>query len=180
MTWFSGARSPDESVFQTLIARTSRLEKVAFNALANATDPIRANRHALHYVDFSVTNPPKLLTLEDLPAICAGGALFARKVSLARSAPLLDALDQEARSKADKASRNGVKPTPGKQCCPPFGIGYHLSFHSAPMPKAKSALAPWSSGSDAPRASTEHQASPALPKTKRGRKWHTEVARCCS
>ena len=96
MTWFSGARSPDESVFQTLIARTSRLEKVAFNALAHASDPIRANRHALHYVDFSVTNPPKLLTLEDLPAIRASGALFARKVSLERSSPLLDALDQEA------------------------------------------------------------------------------------
>jgi hypothetical protein len=94
--WFSGARVPDESLFQTILKASSRAEKIAFDATRLNEPPFGVHRHALHYIDWTNRNPnlPRTLALSDLPTILNSGALFARKMSSAKSAELLDALDE--------------------------------------------------------------------------------------
>jgi len=53
------------------------------------------NHHcACHYIDWSIGDSPKILDLEDLPALKASKALFARKFDPVRSAALLSRLDE--------------------------------------------------------------------------------------
>jgi Core-2/I-Branching enzyme len=93
--WFSGAQVPDESMFHTILKASSRSARIAFDATRPGEPPFGLNRHALHYIDWTVGNPslPKTLELSDLNAILESGALFARKMSSSQSAGLLDALD---------------------------------------------------------------------------------------
>ena len=55
------------------------------------------------YADWSGPEPPRVLGVEDLPAIRDSGAAFCRKVEPGRSDPLLDALDRVARVEAPLA-----------------------------------------------------------------------------
>ena len=93
--WFSGVRSPDESLFQTILKTTSRSGMIAFDKTRDGQPPIEETRNALHYVDWKAANPklPRTLELSDLDAVLESGALFARKMNSTRSAALLDALD---------------------------------------------------------------------------------------
>ena len=76
---------PDEITFQSILANSTHRD-----ALVN---------RALHYVDWNGSDDPshpKVLTIEDLPAITASDAVIARKVHPVASAELLDALDSSA------------------------------------------------------------------------------------
>lgn len=94
--WFTGVRTPDESMFHTILKTTSRSANIAYDATRLGEQPFGANRHALHYVDWTNPNPslPRTLELSDLDALTQSGALFARKMSSSRSSALLDALDE--------------------------------------------------------------------------------------
>ena len=94
--WFSRVKSPDESMFQTILKTTSRSGKIAFDIGREGNPPMEEDRHALHYVNWKTANPelPKTLELSDLDAVRRSGALFARKMSSTRSGVLLDALDE--------------------------------------------------------------------------------------
>ena len=96
LKWFSLVHIPDESMFHSILKTTSRAEKIAFDATRDGRAMTEENRHALHYIDWTVPNPalPRVLELKDLDAIQRRGAVFARNMALSRSAELLDALDR--------------------------------------------------------------------------------------
>ena len=77
--FFEHAYLPDELFFQTLLGDSQ-----------HATSIVDDN---LRYVDWSTTPAPKILTMEDLPALLASGKLFARKFDATVDAGVLDALD---------------------------------------------------------------------------------------
>ena len=80
--YFRTTLAPDEVYHHTVLGNAGRFT-------------IRPE--ARRYFDFSLGdgNHPKVLEIEDLPAILASDAWFARKVDPAVSADLLDALDRE-------------------------------------------------------------------------------------
>jgi hypothetical protein len=93
-SWCRRTLSSDEIFFQTLIKKTEFASKVLYEYDAKTQQPGEIF-NAMHYIDWWNGNPtvPRILEIEDLPALRATGALFARKFDEARSAPLLDAID---------------------------------------------------------------------------------------
>jgi hypothetical protein len=77
--YFEHAYLPDELFFQTLLGES-----------AHAASIVDDN---LRYVDWSTTPAPKILTMDDLPALLASAKLFARKFDETVDADVLDALD---------------------------------------------------------------------------------------
>jgi hypothetical protein len=78
--YFEHAYLPDELFFQTLLGES-----------AHAASIVDDN---LRYVDWSTTPAPKILTMDDLPALLASEKLFARKFDETVDADVLDALDE--------------------------------------------------------------------------------------
>jgi len=93
--WFRRSRTPDETVFHTLVRNSLRASKIKLDALRDGVEAYPESLAGTHYVDWRRPNPdyPRILEEDDLPAIMASEALFARKFHPLRSATLLDALD---------------------------------------------------------------------------------------
>lgn len=91
--WFRWSRSPDEMVFQTLMRASPYADRIKHDATRPGGAVWPADLAGVHYARFEGGSPsPKLLGLEDLPAIKASGALFARKVDVGHSRPLMEVL----------------------------------------------------------------------------------------
>lgn len=91
--WFRWARSPDEMAFQTLVKASPFADRIRHDATrtGGATWPVDlAGVHYARFEDGSAS--PKTLGMDDLPAIHASGALFARKVDAVQSGALLQAI----------------------------------------------------------------------------------------
>ena len=91
------AHCPDELIVPTLLADSPYGDRVAqrYDHLdqADSAGGRLADLHGLHYLRWSEDSwSPAWLTADDLPAIRASGAYFARKVDSVRSADLLDHL----------------------------------------------------------------------------------------
>lgn len=78
---FRFAQFPEESFFQT--------------GLLSSPFADRRVAEDIHYIDWSVEPGPKILGLEDMPAMLASGKLFARKFDAEADAAVLDLLDEE-------------------------------------------------------------------------------------
>lgn len=78
--FFEHAYLPDELFFQTLLGASQ-------HAASIVDDNLR-------YVDWSTTPAPKILTMDDLPALLASDKLFARKFDETVDAAVLAALDE--------------------------------------------------------------------------------------
>lgn len=96
IAWFSRSRTPDETVFHTLVRNSSRAGAIKLDAIRDGADAYPESLAGTHYVDWHRPNPdyPRILVDSDLSAILASDALFARKFHPARSATLMYALDQ--------------------------------------------------------------------------------------
>lgn len=93
------AHCPDELIVPTLLADSPYGDRVAQRYdldQAGSADPAAGGQvelHGLHYLRWSEDSwSPAWLTADDLPAIRASGAYFARKVDSVRSADLLTRL----------------------------------------------------------------------------------------
>ena len=83
--------APDEVLIQSVLAASPYADRT----LSLAPGPPVV--FGAHYVDWRVPGrSPRVLTLDDLPALRASAALFGRKVRPGASAALLDALDAGA------------------------------------------------------------------------------------
>lgn len=87
------AHCPDELIVPTLLADSPYGDRVAQRYDLDQADSAaggQADLHGLHYLRWSEDSwSPAWLTADDLPAIRASGAYFARKVDSVRSADLL-------------------------------------------------------------------------------------------
>jgi hypothetical protein len=89
--FFAHAYIPDELFFQTILASSPHAESIT--------------NDNLRYIDWSVEPGPKLLTVDDLPAILDSGKLFARKFDTQVDATILDALDASLDTRTSVVSR---------------------------------------------------------------------------
>lgn len=80
--FFEHAYIPDELFFQTVLGASPYTASIVDDNL--------------RYIDWSATPAPKILTMDDLPALLASGKLFARKFDETVDAEVLDALDAHA------------------------------------------------------------------------------------
>ena len=78
--FFEGVYVPDELFFQSIVLSSEHAESVVDDNL--------------RYIDWRATPAPKVLTTDDLPAMLASGALFARKFDTDVDSDVLDALDR--------------------------------------------------------------------------------------
>jgi Core-2/I-Branching enzyme len=98
LAWFRQARSAVELVFQTGLKATPSASRITQDLTIPNPRPESENPflHGVHYIDWRAGGPhPKNLTLDDLAALRASPALFARKTHSSVSLPLLDRLDEE-------------------------------------------------------------------------------------
>jgi hypothetical protein len=99
--WFYFSCIPDEMYFVSIL-KNSEFAREINQDWPDVPRPsgISENLYGVHYIDWKnhdpETKPPRVLTLDDLGAIRASGALFARKMDPVRSASLMDALDRMA------------------------------------------------------------------------------------
>ena len=96
LSWLRHANCPDEIFIQTLLKASPYASSIAQDMTLPRPDQPGATLHGCHFIDWSDTrsSSPKLLDLDDLPALRASTALFARKIDPHRSEGLLDALDR--------------------------------------------------------------------------------------
>jgi len=93
-------RIPDETFFHSLIKQSPFAERIShdFEQASSLADFFAANDHGCHYIDWNAAGKvlPKVLTLDDLPALQRSPSLFARKFDPIRSRDLLQVLEREA------------------------------------------------------------------------------------
>ncbi|MEV6841451.1 hypothetical protein AB0N17_44580, partial [Streptomyces sp. NPDC051133] len=85
--------APDEIFFHTLLWQCGRRSEVEDPMFRTRSGQVTADFANFHYLDRNLSG---FRTLADLPLIEDSGMFFARKVTAARSADLLDALDTRA------------------------------------------------------------------------------------
>lgn len=99
---------PDEHVIQTIVGNSNL--PVVSRLGADA-----ASYLALHYIDWSVSAPPKLLNEEDLERLLTSPLLFARKFRA--GAPVLDLIDCWTEASYDDLCPRELPTTPGNCLC---------------------------------------------------------------
>ena len=88
--------APDEIFFHSLVKDSPFSARLShdFERASSPREFAATNDHGCHYIDWNAPQQalPKVLTLEDLPALQRSPALFARKFDESRSQELLQAL----------------------------------------------------------------------------------------
>jgi hypothetical protein len=87
-TWWRTTFAPDEKIFHTLVAHSD------FLAASDGFDPARRYIHENANLHYLTPDLSRVFTLGDLGEVLDSGKIFIRKVTTARSTPLLDALDK--------------------------------------------------------------------------------------
>lgn len=96
--WFRHVAIPDEMLFHTILKNGPLAATISQDYAETPTADRSSRLFGVHFIDWSQSfnGGPPTLTLENLPAIRASGALFCRKVDPVRSATLLAELDRLA------------------------------------------------------------------------------------